>query len=94
MRVHDVRKNKRAIRLAEALMHAGKQQWRKKTWTESRIEDLEIFAYHGVFRRRIHWRQKFVVSADRFIRIRKAGLKGDLAESIITGKCARLWNCI
>ena len=53
-----------------------------------RIEDLEIFAYHGVFPEENTLGQKFVISADLYTNTRKAGLKS------ITGKCARLWNCI
>ena len=54
-----------------------------------RIEDLEIFAYHGVFPEENTLGQKFVVSADLYTDTRKAGLKDDLAESIHYGEvCA------
>ena len=54
-----------------------------------RIEDLEIFAYHGVFPEENTLGQKFVISADLYTDTRKAGLKDDLAESIHYGEvCA------
>lgn len=54
-----------------------------------RIEDLEIFAYHGVFPEENTLGQKFVISADLYTDTRKAGQKDDLAESIHYGEvCA------
>ena len=54
-----------------------------------RIEDLEIFAYHGVFPEENTLGQKFVISADLYTDTRKAGLKDDLVESIHYGEvCA------
>ena len=59
-----------------------------------RIDDLEIFAYHGVFPEENTLGQKFVISADLYTDTRKAGLKTTWRNPSITGKCARLWNCI
>ena len=70
VRVHDVEKNQRAIRMTRALMR----------------EDLEVFANHGVFPEENTLGQKFVVSAVLFTDTRMAGRTDDLTASIHYGE--------
>ena len=49
------------------------------------IKDLEIWAKHGVFPEENVLGQKFVVSADLYTNIRRAGLEDDLEHSIDYG---------
>lgn len=58
----------------------------QKKFDEIRIEDLEVFANHGVFPEENTLGQKFVVSAVLFTDTRKAGKTDDLTASITTEK--------
>lgn len=53
-----------------------------------KIEDLEVFANHGVFPEENVLGQKFLVSAVLYTDIRKAGLTDDLTESIHYGEAS------
>ena len=52
----------------------------QKKFDEIRIEDLEVFANHGVFPEENTLGQKFVVSAVLFTDTRMAGKTDDLTE--------------
>lgn len=56
----------------------------QKKFDEIRIEDLEVFANHGVFPEENTLGQKFIVSAVLFTDTRKAGKTDDLTASIHT----------
>ena len=58
----------------------------QKKFDEIRIEDLEVFANHGVFPEENTLGQKFVVSAVLFTDTRKAGKTDDLKASIHYGE--------
>ena len=47
-------------------------------WDKIKIEDLEVFANHGVFPEENVLGQKFVVSAVLYTDTRKAGLEDEL----------------
>ena len=51
-----------------------------------KIEDLEVFANHGVFPEENTLGQKFIVSAVLYTDTRKAGKKDDLTASIHYGE--------
>lgn len=51
-----------------------------------KIENLEVFANHGVFPEETKLGQKFLVSAVLYTDIREAGLKDDLTKSIHYGE--------
>ena len=56
----------------------GKEEGRqkmKKDYDEIRIEDLEVFANHGVFPEENVLGQKFLVSAVLYTDTRRAGLR-------------------
>ncbi len=50
------------------------------------IEDLEVFANHGVFPEENALGQKFVVSAELFVNTRRAGRTDDLSDSVNYGE--------
>nr|WP_294491010.1 2-amino-4-hydroxy-6-hydroxymethyldihydropteridine diphosphokinase [uncultured Mediterraneibacter sp.] len=58
----------------------------KRHLDEIRIEDLEVFANHGVFPEETALGQKFVVSAVLYTDTRKAGRTDELTESIHYGE--------
>lgn len=58
----------------------------RKELDEIRIEELEVFANHGVFPEETALGQKFIVSAALYTDTRKAGRTDDLAESIHYGE--------
>lgn len=58
----------------------------QKKFDEIRIEDLEVFANHGVFPEENTLGQKFVVSAILFTDTRQAGKTDDLTASIHYGE--------
>ena len=58
----------------------------KKDYDEIRIEDLEVFANHGVFPEENVLGQKFLVSAVLYTDTRRAGLTDDLSASIHYGE--------
>ena len=58
----------------------------QKKFDEIRIEDLEVFANHGVFPEENTLGQKFVVSAVLFTDTRMAGKTDDLTASIHYGE--------
>ena len=61
----------------------GKEEGRqkmKKDYDEIRIEDLEVFANHGVFPEENVLGQKFLVSAVLYTDTRRAGLTDDLTR--------------
>jgi len=67
----------------------GKEEGRqkmKKDYDEIRIEDLEVFANHGVFPEENVLGQKFLVSAVLYTDTRRAGLTDDLSASIHYGE--------
>ena len=55
-------------------------------WDKIKIEDLEVFANHGVFPEENVLGQKFVVSAVLYTDTRKAGLEDELSASIHYGE--------
>lgn len=55
-------------------------------WDKIKIEDLEVFANHGVFPEENVLGQKFLVSAVLYTDTRKAGLEDDLSASIHYGE--------
>lgn len=58
----------------------------RKKYDEIRIEDLEVFANHGVFPEENVLGQKFLVSAVLYTDTRRAGLADDLTASIHYGE--------
>ena len=60
----------------------------KKDYDEIRIEDLEVFANHGVFPEENVLGQKFVVSAVMYTDTRRAGLTDELTASIHYGEAS------
>ena len=62
----------------------------QKKFDEIRIEDLEVFANHGVFPEENTLGQKFVVSAVLFTDTRMAGKTDDLTASIHYGEVSAL----
>lgn len=62
----------------------------QKKFDEIRIEDLEVFANHGVFPEENTLGQKFVVSAVLFTDTRMAGKTDDLTASTTTEKLVHL----
>ena len=58
---------------------------------EIRIEDLEIYGYHGVYAEEKEKGQRFYVNAVLFLDTRKAGMADDLALSVNYGEvCLKL----
>ena len=57
-----------------------------------KIEDLEIFANHGVFPEENTLGQKFIVSATLYTDTRRAGLTDELTESIHYGEVSAFIN--
>lgn len=55
-----------------------------------RIEDLEVYAYHGVYEEEKEKGQKFLVSADMYLSTRQAGLNDDLESSVNYGDVCQL----
>lgn len=55
-----------------------------------RIEDLEVYAYHGVYEEEKDKGQKFLVSADMYLSTRQAGLNDDLESSVNYGDVCQL----
>lgn len=55
-----------------------------------KIENLEVFCHHGVYKEENVLGQKFVVSAVLFLKTRKAGLTDALNDSISYGDVCRL----
>ena len=73
----------------------GKEEGRqkmKKDYDEIRIEDLEVFANHGVFPEENVLGQKFLVSAVLYTDTRRAGLTDDLSASIHYGGSERFYR--
>ena len=65
---------------------AGKElEMLKQPYDRIRIQDLEIFARHGVYPEENALGQKFVVSADLYLSTRKAGRRDALSLSIDYG---------
>ena len=62
----------------------------QKKFDEIRIEDLEVFANHGVFPEENTLGQKFVVSAVLFTDTRMAGKTDDLQRPSTTEKLVHL----
>ena len=62
----------------------------QKKFDEIRIEDLEVFANHGVFPEETALGQKFVVSAVMYTETRPAGLTDDLSASINYGEVSHM----
>lgn len=61
---------------------------------EIKIEDLEIYAYHGVFEEEKKQGQAFLISAVLSLDLRKAGKNDDLALSVHYGEvCQRISAC-
>ncbi len=54
------------------------------------IEDLEVYAYHGVYEEEKERGQKFLVSADMYLSTRQAGLNDDLESSVNYGDVCQL----
>lgn len=54
-----------------------------------RITDLEVYAYHGVFKEEKEKGQKFYVCADLFLSTREAGCSDDLELSVNYGEVCR-----
>ena len=55
-----------------------------------RIENLEVFCHHGVYKEENVLGQKFLVSAVLFLRTRKAGKTDELTDSVSYGDVCRL----
>lgn len=58
-----------------------------------KIENLEVFANHGVFPEEKKLGQKFLVSAVLYLDTRKAGRTGDLKESVDYGGISHFIDC-
>ena len=58
----------------------------EKTYDKITIEDLEVFANHGVFPEENVLGQKFLISATLYTDTRRAGLTDDLTASIHYGE--------
>ena len=54
-----------------------------------KIENLQIFANHGVYPEENRLGQKFVVTAELFLDARRAGKTDDLEQSVNYGTAAR-----
>ncbi|MGN1148126.1 MAG: 2-amino-4-hydroxy-6-hydroxymethyldihydropteridine diphosphokinase [Lachnospiraceae bacterium] len=70
------------------------RQDNENIWDEIRIENLEVFAHHGVFPEEKEQGQHFYVNAVLYTDLRPAGLKDDLSlsthygeVSLFVGKC-------
>lgn len=55
-------------------------------YDEIHIEDLEVFAHHGVFPEETKLGQKFLISLTMYLQTRPAGLRDDLNASINYGE--------
>ena len=66
VRVHDVKENKRAITMAEAILGRKDLQNMDKI----KIKNLEVFANHGVFPEETKLGQKFLINATLYTDIR------------------------
>lgn len=55
-----------------------------------RVDNLEVFCNHGVYKEENVLGQKFLVSADLFLSVRKAGLSDALEDSVSYGEVCRL----
>ncbi|MCM1044609.1 MAG: 2-amino-4-hydroxy-6-hydroxymethyldihydropteridine diphosphokinase [Candidatus Gastranaerophilales bacterium] len=58
-------------------------------WDEIRIEELEVYAYHGVYPEENEKGQPFFINARLFTDTRKAGWSDELSESIDYGVVCR-----
>lgn len=63
------------------------------TGDKIKIEDLEVFAYHGVYPEENEKGQHFYINADLFLHTREAGLRDDLAYSVHYGEVCHFMNC-
>lgn len=61
-----------------------------KQYDEIRIQNLEVFANHGVFQEETNLGQKFLFSLTMYTDTRKAGKSDCLEESFIMEKLASL----
>lgn len=50
------------------------------------VKDLEVYAYHGVFKEEKTLGQKFLITMELFLNLRKAGTTGDLNASVHYGE--------
>ncbi len=65
-----------------------------KQWDEIRIEELEVFAHHGVFPEEKEKGQSFLANATLYTDLRKAGQKDDLTLSTHYGEVSLLLDSI
>ena len=86
VRVHDVKENKRAVQMTEAILGRHMEYFMDKI----EIKELEIFANHGVFPEENVLGQKFVISATLYTSTRTAGLTDDLTASIHYGEVSQM----
>jgi len=56
-----------------------------------RIEDLEVFARHGVCPEENALGQKFLISAVLYVDIRKAAEQDDIHQSVDYGKVCKIY---
>ena len=87
VRVHDAEKNRRAIKMTEVILEESKQE---KKMDQIKIENLEIFANHGVYPEENRLGQKFLVSCILYVDTRKAGKTDDLEASVNYGTISHL----
>ena len=57
---------------------------------EIRIDNLEVYAHHGVYPEEQEKGQRFYVNAVLFLDVREAGSKDDLSLSVDYGKVCHL----
>lgn len=57
-----------------------------------KIEDLEVFAYHGVFPEENEAGQNFYINADLYLETRSAGLSDELTLSVHYGEVCHFMN--
>lgn len=57
-----------------------------------KIEDLEVFAHHGVFPEENENGQNFYINAELYLETRKAGLSDDLTLSVHYGEVSHFMN--
>ena len=91
VRVHECRENKRAIQMTKAIDAGTRSIERVRNEMKPdkiKIEDLEVFANHGVFPEENVLGQKFVVSAVMYTDTRRAGLTDELTASIHYGEAS------
>lgn len=73
-------------------MKIDKIKMDKMRMDKIKIEDLEVFAYHGVFPEENKEGQNFYINADLYVETRSAGLSDELTLSVHYGEVCHFMN--